>query len=360
MKRMKYLLLGLLSMSIGTINAQINLSDVDTIECKENIVEKPEWFKYLPQFKGTFRARYELSPNIGESRFQLRNARVGILGDVSEVVSYKAEIDFCDQGDILVADAYTKLAFENKQYAVTAGFMRLPISMDANRGPSNYLFANRSFVCKYVGNVRDVGVKLGYHPTKLPLNIEAGIFNGSEGEYTKNAWFKTFIYVARANYTCNGLKAEVSLLSQKPTDVRMNSFDFALSWNYDNFFLEAEYMNKHYTNDAFKTVHTYNIMGYYKIPFKKVFSHILIQARWDSMTDYWNGKCVEDDNGNIVRTTILPGRNRLTTGVTLAYIKKIGAEFRINYEKYFYHDNTNPYISEYEKEKVLAEFIVKF
>lgn len=361
---MKRLIIALLTVSMwGTSSLFANETDKVTADSIAAIAqdEIESWRKYLPTFKGTVRARYEYSPEIGKSRFQLRNARVGILGNVTDNISYKAELDLCDQGTILVADAYAKMTFVDKQYAITAGFQRLPISMDANRGPSSYHYANRSFVCKYVGNVRDVGVKLGYHPSKFPLNIEAGIFNGLEDEYTKGKWFNTMIYVARANYTFYGLKAEVSALSQKPDQVRMNSFDFALSWNYRNFYLEAEYMNKHYTNDAFNTVHTYNIQTHYRIPFRKVLTHMLVQARWDSMTDYWDGRLSETTPGSGVfdHKSITPGRDRLTVGVTFAHLKKFGAQFRINYEKYFYHDKT-AVISDNDRDKILGELVVTF
>lgn len=329
----------------------------DSIAAKSD-EEKPAWYKYIPTLKGTIRARYEWSPEIGASRFQLRNARVGILGDVTDNINYKAEIDLCDQGTILVADAYARIRFFEKQFGISAGYMRLPISLDANRGPSSYYFANRSFLGKYVGNVRDVGVKFGYHAKQLPLNIEAGIFNGAESQVTKDQWNKTFIYVARANYIIQGLKAEVSFLSQRPDIVRMNSFDFALSWNYRNFFLEGEYINTHYTNDQFKTVHAYNIMSHYRIPFNKVLTHMLIQARWDSMTDYWDGLYLTNSETGIVFKDIKSGRERLTIGLTLAYLKKFGAEFRINYEKYFYHKDA--IITDAERDKLVAEFIVKF
>ena len=360
---MKRLIIALLIVSmLGTSSFFATTTDKVVTDSIAAITQDKieSWCKYLPTFKGAIRARYEYSPEIGKSRFQLRNARVGIFGNVTDNISYKSEVDLCDQGTILVADAYAKLAFENKQYAITAGFQRLPISMDANRGPANYHFGNRSFVCKYVGNVRDVGVKLGYHSSKLPLNVEAGVFNGLENEYTNGKWFNSMIYVARANYTYYGLKAEVSALSQKPDQVRMNSFDFALSWNSRNFYLEAEYMNKHYTNDAFKTVHTYNIQTHYRIPFSKVLTHMLVQARWDSMTDYWNGRLVGNpETGLINYKEIIPGRDRLTVGVTFAHLKKFGAQFRINYEKYFYHDKT-VVINDNDRDKILGELIVTF
>ena len=335
----------------------INANATETVAKESEITEeKPSWFKYLPTVKGTFRAKYEWSPELGASRFQLRNARIGLLGDILDNLSYKVEMDFCDAGTIRLADAYTKLSLVEKQFGITAGFMRLPISLDGNKGPSNQYFANRSFLGKYVGNVRDVGVKFGYYPSKVPFTAEVGIYNGKENEYTSNQWNKTLSYVGRINYIFNGLKIEASALSQRPGNIRMNSFDVALSWNYNHIFLEAEYMNKHYTGSKFKTVHAYNIMGHYRIPFKKVLTHMLIQARWDSMTDYSNGLVV--NNQGMLECTN-PGRNRITAGVTFAYLKKIGAEFRINYEKYFYHDK-NAIVNENEQDKLVAEFVVKF
>lgn len=356
MKRFRKLLVVLTTLLVVQSTTIESVAQTDSLATK-NMEEKPSWFKYLPTVKGTFRAKYEWSPELGASRFQLRNARIGLLGDILENISYKVEVDFCDEGTIRVADAYTKLSFVEKQFGVTAGFMRLPISMDGNRGPSTQYFANRSFIGKYVGNVRDVGVKLGYYPTKVPFTAEIGMYNGKEDEYTDCQWNKTLSYVGRINYIFfNGLKFEISAISQRPDRVRMNSFDFALSWNYDRFYLEGEYINRHYTNSKFKTVHAYNIMGHYRIPFRKILTHMLIQARWDSMTDYSDGR-VFNSNGMLECTN--PGRNRITAGVTFAYLKKIGAEFRINYEKYFYHDD-NVIMNDNETDKLVAELVVKF
>ena len=148
---MKRLIIALLTVSMwGTSSLFATTTDKVTEDSVAVIAqdEIKSWQKYLPKFKGTIRARYEYSPEIGKSRFQLRNARVGIFGNVTDNISYKAEVDLCDAGTILVADAYAKMSFIDHQYAITAGFQRLPISMDANRGPANYHFGNRSFVCK--------------------------------------------------------------------------------------------------------------------------------------------------------------------------------------------------------------------
>lgn len=46
---------------------------------------------------GTLRGKYEYQPEINESRFQVRNARVSIEGQVIKAIGYKAEIDLSDQ-----------------------------------------------------------------------------------------------------------------------------------------------------------------------------------------------------------------------------------------------------------------------
>ena len=70
--------------------------------------------------------------------------------------------------------------FAAKGLTVTAGQMRVPFTIDAHRSPHQQYFANRSFIAKQVGNVRDVGVTLGYTlPTELPITIEGELYNGS-------------------------------------------------------------------------------------------------------------------------------------------------------------------------------------
>lgn len=83
-------------------------------------------------------------------------------------------------------DAYARL-FPAKGLTVTAGQMRVPFTIDAHRSPHQQYFANRSFIAKQVGNVRDVGVTLGYTlPTDLPITVEGGLYNGSGLTNQKN------------------------------------------------------------------------------------------------------------------------------------------------------------------------------
>ena len=40
----------------------------------------------------------------------MRTARINVAGNVTKEVSYKAEIDLCDEGKIKMLDAYTQMA----------------------------------------------------------------------------------------------------------------------------------------------------------------------------------------------------------------------------------------------------------
>lgn len=52
---------------------------------------------YLPEIHGTIRGKYEYQTETGESRFEVRNARFSVSGNVHPLVAYKAEIDLSDE-----------------------------------------------------------------------------------------------------------------------------------------------------------------------------------------------------------------------------------------------------------------------
>ena len=92
-----------------------------------------ELHDYLPAIHGTIRAKYEYQTATDESRFQVRNARFSLTGNVLPIVAYKAEIDLSDQGKIRMLDAYTRI-FPIKHVNFTIGQMRVPFTID----PSSY------------------------------------------------------------------------------------------------------------------------------------------------------------------------------------------------------------------------------
>lgn len=309
-------------------------------------------FTYKPTIGGTLRGKFEYEPSIESYRFQVRNARISLKGWVAPIVDYKAEIDLCDEGVIKMLDVYGRVHIENI-VSLTLGQMRVPFSVDASRSPYILYFANRSFLAKKVGNVRDVGFKASYTPKQIPLTVEAGIFNGS-GLTEQKIWHKEMSYSGKVDYKVGDFKFEIGAESIIPDSVRINLLDGCISWSNNRLSLEGEYMYKHYTNNAFKDVHSYNIMANYDIPLKGTFSKVTIGARFDGMTDHSNGW--RDKNKELIINDY--ARKRLTGGVTLSFIKKFQADLRLNYEQYFYSDNA--VIGNSDHSKLVVELMVHF
>ena len=82
--------------------------------------EELETKDYLPEIHGTIRTKFEYQTEMAASRFEVRNARISITGNVLPIVAYKAEIDLSDEGQIKMLDAYARL-FPIKDLTVTAG-----------------------------------------------------------------------------------------------------------------------------------------------------------------------------------------------------------------------------------------------
>lgn len=317
---------------------------------------KTKKFDYLPKVSGTIRGKMEYQTNETESRFEVRTARVALDGFVTPIVNYKAEIDLSDEGQIKMLDAYAGV-LPTKGVALRIGQMRVPFSIDAHRSPHKQYFANRSFIAKQVGNVRDVGVYGSYTFDKVPLVIEAGAFNGSGLTNQKNYWTKEFNFSAKAQYflPC-GLTLEASVQKISPNGIHTYLYDGGVTFHRDRWTLEAEYLRKHYQNKAFNNVNAWDAFVCYDLPLKKAFSKVSFLTRYDMMNNHSDGTLT--DEGKLKLTDAR--RQRVTGGVTLsmAMSKKVLADIRLNYEKYFYDDLTLAKPS--ERDKAVVELVVHF
>ncbi len=347
-------------------------AEVQRIEKKR--MEKSD---YIPEIHGTIRAKYEYQPEMNASRFAVRTARVSVTGNVLPILGYKAEVDLSDYGTIKMLDAYMRL-FPVKGLTFTAGQMRVPFSIDAHRGPHMQFFANRSFIAKQVGNVRDVGFMLGYTlPIKMPISIEAGMFNGKGLTNQKDAWTRDFCYTGKLSLMfVDGLNLTLSAKTMQPDQVRMTSYDAGMYYEIWRFHIEGEYLYKQYANHAFQDVHAANAFLIYNQPLPKVFDKLSFLVRYDYMTDHWDGKTYAlDENLKEYITPTDYERQRLTAGVTLSMRPakkangKVGGVFRdaaedfrldlrVNYEKYFYAKPATAHAS--EQDKLAVELMLRF
>lgn len=329
------------------------------------LAEEKEKTDLTPHIHGTVRAKYEYQPDDHAGRFEVRNARFSVDGKVSPVVAYKAEIDLSEEGSIKMLDAYTRLTPLN-HFQFTIGQMRVPFTIDAHRSPHQQYFANRSFIAKQVGNVRDVGATVGYQTNiGFPIILEAGLFNGSGLTNQKNYWTKGVNFSAKAQmFFPHGWNLTLSTQKIKPENVGVMMYDIGTYYQAKGLHIEAEYLYKHYSHDAFKAVHAVDAFASYDIPLKKCFfSKITPLVRYDYMTDHSDGKEYElSTNKDGTKVTGLKvtdsQRSRITGGLTFSINKPFISDIRLNYEKYFYRKGVEPKTS--EKDKLVVEFMTRF
>ena len=319
--------------------------------------ERLETRDYIPEIHGTLRSKFEYQPQMAANRFEVRNARISITGNVLPIVAYKAEIDLSDEGTIKMLDAYTRL-FPIRGLALTAGQMRVPFTIDAHRSPHQQYFANRSFIAKQAGNVRDVGFSVQYAlPTDCPIKVEAGLYNGNGLTAQKTAWHQGVNYSAKAELLpLPGVNLTLSAQSIRPKQVRMYTYDAGLYYESRRWHVEAEYLYKRYAARAFDDVHSVDAFINYDQPLRRVFQKVSLLLRYDMMTDQSDGSSTDEADGTLIVTDYR--RQRLTGGITLSLGKAFRTDLRLNYEKYFYPQAS--IAKESEQDKLVVELMVRF
>ena len=326
------------------------------------VAEDDDKVDLKPKVHGTIRGKYEYQTEEGEGRFQVRNARVSLEGNVTKVVSYKAEIDLSDEGQIKMLDAYTRLK-PVKGLDFTIGQMRVPFTIDAHRSPHMQYFANRSFIAKQVGNVRDVGATLGYSfNVGFPIKLEAGMFNGSGLTDQKDFWTNNINFSAKAQlFFPRGFNLTLSTQKIRPDNVSVMMYDAGAYYHAHGWHVEAEYLYKHYEDDAFDAVHAFDAFVSYDIELRKCFfKKISPLVRYDYMSDHSDGMRYDADGNEDTGALIVNDyqRSRLTGGLTFSLALPFISDIRLNYEKYFYRDGAIAKPS--ERDKIVVEFMTRF
>lgn len=325
--------------------------------CPEMYAEEDEKVDLLPKIHGALRTRWEMDTENDASRFQVRNARVTLNGNIAPKIDYFIQTDLCNAGKMQILDAWGRIGI-SKQMRFQAGQFRMPFGTDCFRGPANYLFANRSFIGKTMCNVRAVGAKLTYIPFATELHditVDAGAFNPTLiSDHSR--WVKTMAYAGKVVYRLQNVKLATGIQSLEPDSVRINLLGCSVTWASGRWFVEGEYMHKHYTRKSHKSAHAYNFYADYRMPVSVgVFNQASVQGRFDGMTAHSTG--VRNADGEL--ETNQSARNRVTLGGTLSYIyKNVHCDVRLNYEKYFYHDGVT--IPDGDGDKICAELVIRF
>ena len=368
--RIKFIIFFLLFAIFGFANDSTKhafvekLANTDlTSNADGNLIEKEKMsaVDYMPEIHGTVRAKYEYSPTIDAGRFQVRNVRFSVTGNVHQMIAYKLEADLCDRGEMKMLDAYVKV-MPVKGLALTLGQMKMPFSTDNMRSPHNMLFSNTAFIAGEYAGLRDVGFTLGYNAKEyIPIEAIVGVYNGN-GLKEQKVWKSNYNYSARLIFnTCKYFAFDINWQSVKSEGIRTNSYDLGMRADFYGVHLEAEGLYKTYRKNDCNHQPSYGFTGiaYYDIMLPKVFHHLRILGRYDMMSnDYECKDTIVGDMG--VRTCKIstPTRQRVTAGVTLSLANPILAELRINYEKYFHKDWS--IVSADDEDKLVIEIVARF
>jgi len=326
---------------------------------KSGISIAEESNSFIPRIEGTIRGKYEYFTELEEHRFQVRNARFSVRGNISPISSYKAEIDLSDEGRTRMLDAFVSLR-PQPHWSITIGQQKVAFSTDNLRSPHNFHFANRSFMAKQLTNLRDVGISLNIVNNKLvPLNFTAGVYNGM-GLYTQYKTLKPeeLSFASRLVILHNHpLEFSLNFVTINPYKLRMNFYNAGVQYDYKQFHAEAEFLYKtYYGHNDFDKSHTtgYLLLGSYNIPTPKLkaIRSVMPVIRYDAMSKNLRYLVVNSYTINLV--TDEPSR-RLSAGITLHLDRRLNKnEIRLNYEHFFPGNITD------SDNKFVIEYMIKF
>lgn len=344
--------------------AQDRQADADSLE--RRLARLEERGRYLPRVHGILRGKYEYEPGLQASRFEVRNARLSASGALPLRSEYKLEVDLCDESSIKMKDAWARVT-PWRTLRFTIGQQRMPFSIDAHRNPSAQYFANRSFIAKQVGDMRDVGLQVGYDfvggARRKVLSLDAGLFNGSNLDHQRDAWFSAPAYSARLQfYPVRGLALVPSVQHQQIAERRASytSVDFGAYYESRGWHVEAEFLRKMYAHDAFSACNAVDAMAVYRHAVggaRSFLQSLSGLVRYDYMQAHSSGKDgFEADQPRLRQTDA--ERHRLTVGLTCSLRNPyFPTDIRLNYEKYWYpHGGAK----ESERDKVVCELMVNF
>lgn len=365
--RVILLIVLLLLIYVGVATAQTTDQRLQLLEQKIHDLEHQQSRQqYLPQIHGILRGKYEYQPDIESSRFEVRNARLSATGRLPLRSEYKLEVDLCDESAIKMKDAWVRVT-PLRSLRLTIGQQRMPFSIDAHRNPSAQYFANRSFIAKQVGDMRDVGFQAGYDVVTATgrkiLSIDAGIFNGSNLDNQKTAWFTAPGYSARLQlFPVDGLAIIPSIQHQQIADrqARYTSLDLGAWYESGGWHVEAEYLRKHYAHDAFDNCAAVDAMVIYRHRLqnqKSLVESISYLGRYDYMQDHSSGKKGFSDDAKTLQLTDAE-RHRMTLGTTFSVRNPyFPTDIRLNYERYWYPHGQ---AKESEQDKLVCEVMIRF
>lgn len=304
------------------------------------------------RFDGTLKNKFEVAPQTGKYRFDVRNSRLGLKGKIAPKVDYRAQLELSNEGKFQVLDLsgiikpVTGLSF-------TFGQTGIPIFNSYTTNPGTMMFANRTFLAKYYAGTRDIGLLSTYEfmAGKLPLTIDLGVFNGNVTNDPQ--WTNNFSYSARlALGAMKGLRSTFKVYDY-PLNEKAHYLMYGADLRYEasNWKIESEIMQRD-DKIEHKDLFSGYLQGAYCFKLKNenaLFQSIMPAVRYDLIDQYKN-----DDQIDV---------SRLTLGLGFGIGKKaFNSLLRLDYEWYFVK-NPLSFLQKYEemdKDKFTVELVYIF
>lgn len=348
--------------------------------------------KYVPEIFGAVKAKFETSLYDGSHRFNVRNSRFGVRGLASDRVKYVLQVDFNNEGKLSVLDSY--IAYSHNNLEISLGQQQYHFTTDIDRGPNSNIFANRSFISKFLttyygsrleggsekyftGSIgsRDIGAIASYKLSQNPLKFYFGVFNGSgtnNPEWNNKVNIigrvevgkkESGIQAAVSHYNGNtsvdkkvGLDEDGISLAEIDFTQKIRMWGAELHYRGRNFAIESEYAQRRLRDEGLRLLHAAHILGYYQhwLDRPGVLKYISPVGRWDM------GHNIEflNKSGNIERFKT----HRATLGVNFGFSGKVfGSELRFNFEKYIHDGKPSDYSrNPLLQDKITIEAVVSF
>ncbi|MDX9946044.1 MAG: porin [Bacteroidales bacterium] len=300
---------------------------------------------YIPDIFGILKTKGEFDLDNSLMRFEVRNARFGATGKINSNMSYKIEIDLSDEGRMKMLDAYVKF-MPVRNLSFYLGQKKIPFSTDYMRNPAENLFANRSFLAKYINDgMRDIGFYAEYGiEGQIPVNILVAAVNGTGNNNPQ--WIEKPNLAGRLTLGPEkGIRITGNIYQGNDSEKKnLSMLGGEIRYTNGTFFIESEYIKRRW-DDSLSVKRNddgFFIHSYYNFPSRGKMIHLITPViRYDLI-----GKSVFRKNVDA---------DRLTVGINLGFEpRQFYSEIRLNYENYF--KSSLPI----HTDKLTLEFIARF
>ena len=287
------------------------------------------------RFDGVIKTKLETSVKSGYMRFNVRNSRIGVRGDIGEYLAYRVQVELSNEGILQPLDLFGTLKPANNLRFIF-GQQNIPFDNIYVIGPGDMMFANRTFVGKFfTPGSRDMGAVAQYRFSlrNFPMEGQAGIFNG--GVINEPQWTKKPSYAFRllaGNMTGFRTTAKAYKYNRESlgNNTKLDYFFWGIDARYadSKLCIETELMKRRSLTDDLDLLGGY-IQGAYTFVLRNtdaMFRTLTPAMRFDAMGyNAWN-------KGFEVK--------RLTAGVMFGLtFLPFDTLLRIDYEQYFVDDN---------------------